>query len=166
MLDRSCNGSAVSLDSISIDQPVSTHLRFVPRNATDGQVLDIIRECVDLLATGDYERVYAELGYALAFEQPGAECIRGEIMRYRSVDYFPGVTEFRVTDWRTARGGNPDPTLKIIRYKPDATSLAGAVAFDLPLNGRWSDLTADFVLMENDHPKGYVLALEEISAST
>jgi hypothetical protein len=41
------------------------------------------------------------------------------------------------------------------------TGLRGAVQFDLPLNGKWSDLTADFVFWEHD-AENYTLALEEI----
>jgi hypothetical protein len=68
-----------------------------------------------------------------------------------------------ISDWRTARGGNPDPQQKVIWYKPNTGRMVGAVAFDLPLNSRWSDLTADFVFFETDNPNaGYTLRLEEI----
>jgi hypothetical protein len=41
----------------------------------------------------------------------------------------------------------------------------GAVSIDLPLNGRWSDLRADFVWFESADPIGdYHLALEEIGS--
>jgi hypothetical protein len=41
--------------------------------------------------------------------------------------------------------------------------MAGTVAFDLPLNGQWSDLTADFVFFDNDTAAGgHTLRLEEI----
>jgi hypothetical protein len=41
--------------------------------------------------------------------------------------------------------------------------MAGAVAFDLPLNSRWSDLAADFVFFETGNTNaGYTLRLEEI----
>lgn len=43
--------------------------------------------------------------------------------------------------------------------------MVAAVEFDLPLNGKWSDLQADFVLFQNPHPEGgYCLGLEEISS--
>jgi hypothetical protein len=139
-------------------------MAFVPRDASDDEILAIIREWVDALSREDYEGVFEALGYAVAFDRSGAECIRGEIKRYRSAKLFPGVEEFTVSDWRTAQGGNPSPTAQVTWYKINSTRLAGAVDFDLPLNGRWSDLSADFVLIENDNlNEGYFLGLEEIS---
>jgi hypothetical protein len=139
-------------------------LIILPRNSNEEQILNIVRQWVDVLAKQDYELVFSELKYAVAFDTPGAECIESEIKRYRSTNYFPGVEEFNVTDWRTAVGGNPLPLQKVIWYKPNDSKLAGAIAFDLPLNGKWSDLTADFVFSEIDHPKGYVLCLEQIDS--
>lgn len=139
----------------------------VPRNASDGQVLDIIRDWVDVLAREDYGTVFAKLGYAIAFGEPGAECIRNAIKRYRSPEYFPGIEDFVVTDWRKASGGNPSPACSVIWFEPNATELRGAVSFDLPLNGRWSDLTADFVFFENKNlSEGYPICLEEIRSSS
>jgi hypothetical protein len=138
---------------------------LIPRGASDEQVLTIVRGWIEILAKEDYEAVYAALGYALAFDESGAECIRAEITKYRSPEYFPEITDFVVSDWRVASGGNPSPQRKVIRYKENSTSLAGSVAFDLPLNGKWSDLTADFVLFEHDD-EDYVLSLEEIGSST
>lgn len=138
----------------------------IPRTASDNQVLTIVREWIDVLAREDYEAIFQALGYAVAFDRPGAVCIRNEIKQYRSPKLYPGVEEFTVTGWRTALGGNPSPLQLVTRYKPNRTGLAGAVDFDLPLNGRWSDLTANFVFFE---PKiegdGYVLSLEEIGSS-
>lgn len=136
---------------------------FIPRDASDDQVLEIIRKCIDVLATEDYEQVFKELGYSMAYGEPGAECIRKEIKRYRSPDHYPGIEDFTVTNWRTAKGGNPAPRQKVIWYKSNSIKLAGAVDFDLPLNGKWSDLRADFVFFDNsNYREGYVLALEEI----
>ena len=43
--------------------------------------------------------------------------------------------------------------------------MVGSVTFDLPLNGQWSDLTADFVFFEGaDARAGYPLGLEEIGS--
>jgi hypothetical protein len=63
-------------------------------------------------------------------------------------------------------GGNPSPRLEIVRYVPSQHPLRGAVSVDLPLNGRWSDLTADFVWFESSEPGGdYPLALEEVGSA-
>ncbi len=138
---------------------------FVPRTASQEQVLAIVREWVDVLAREDYAAVSAALGYGRAFGEPKADCIRNAIKNYRSPEYFPGVVDFRVTDWRTARGGNSDPASTITWYKPNDLRMAGAVAFDLPLNGCWSDLTADLVFFDRGDPEGYALGIEEIASS-
>jgi|ERR1700733_608685 hypothetical protein len=137
---------------------------LVPHNATNDEVLNIIRKWIDVLATEDYEAVVKELGFLTSYSSSPAECVeylRAQIKRYVSPEYFPGVADFVVTDWRTAQGGNPEPLSTVTWYKPNSGSLRGAVRFDLPLNGKWSDLTADFVFFENNN-EGYSLALEEI----
>jgi hypothetical protein len=127
-------------------------------------VLDVVKGWVDVLAKQDYQTVFEGLGHSISrIGEPSAGSIRKAIELYRSPDYYPGATAFTVSDWRTARGGNPDPQQKVIWYKPNTVRMAGAVAFDLPLNSRWSDLTADFVFFETDNPSaGYTLRLEEI----
>ena len=135
----------------------------VPRDASDEQLLAIVREWLDVLAREEYDAVFAALGYARSFGEPGAECIRNNINKYRSPEYYPGVDHFVVTDWRTARGGNPEPLQLIRRYEPNPLGLMVTVGIDLPLNGRWSDLEADFVLFENNNvEEGYILVLEDI----
>ena len=126
-------------------------------------MLTIIRDWIDVLAREDYEAAFHAVGYAIAFDRPGAACIQDQIKQYRSAKLYPGVTEFAVTDWRTAHGGNPSPLKLVTRYKSNSTGLAGAADFDLPLNGLWSDLTASFVFCEPKIEGGdYVLSLEEI----
>lgn len=139
-------------------------MSFVPRDASDEQVLDIIRGWIDVLSEENYTAVFNELGLSIGWITPGPECIQACIQEYRSPEYYPGVEEFVVTDWRTAQGGNPEPARGVEWYEPNSVKMAGAVSFDLPLNGRWSDLTADFVFFEGNDPEGYYLVLEEISS--
>jgi hypothetical protein len=138
---------------------------FIPRKATDEEILTIVRQWVEVLATEDYAKVFAELSYLMAYNCPGDKAICRQIKNYRSPEFYPNVTDFKVTNWRTTKGGNPNPSRYVTRYKIDSTKLAGAIGFDLPLNGKWSDLTADFVFFENEEfTQGYVLALEEIQS--
>ena len=138
---------------------------MIPNGATDDDIIAIVRCWVDVLASGDPERVGAELGYGLAFGEPNGACIRRTIQDYRSPSLYPGVEHFAVTDWRVAEGGNPAPRGAVTRYLPNAAGLAGAVEFDLPLNGRWSDLCAVFVWFVGDVSGGHSrLGLEEISS--
>lgn len=136
---------------------------LVPNNATNEEVLGIIRKWIDVLAAEDYEAVVTELGFLTGFYSSPAECLRAQIKGYVSPEYFPGVTDFVVTDWRTAQGGNPKPLSTVTWFNPNSVGLRGAVSFDLPINGKWSDLTADFVFFDNNN-EGYRLALEEISS--
>ena len=140
---------------------------FIPRDASDGQVIAIVRHWLDVLATEDYEAVFAALGYVMAYQYdcPGPEAIRRAIRSYRSPSLYPGMQEFKVTDWRTAAGGNPQPLQRITRYKPNTTRLSGAAELHLPLNGSWSNLEADFVWFDSGDNEGYRLGLEEIGSS-
>jgi hypothetical protein len=139
---------------------------FVSRLASDIELLAIVRDWLDALAREDYESVFAALGYAVANGRPGAECIREEIKRYRSPEYFPGIDEFAVTDWRAAQGGNPEPLQLIRWYEPNELGIRATVEIDLPMNGRWSDLEADFLLLEKGFEDGYLLRLEHIGFPT
>jgi hypothetical protein len=142
---------------------------FIPHQATDEEILTIVRQWIDVLASEDYAKVFAELGYLMSpyFDCSGGEAICQEIKKYRSPEFYPDVTDFKVTDWRTARGGNLKPTKYVKRYKPSSLKMMGAIGFDLPLNGKWSDLTADFVFFDNEKfPEGYVLCLEQIDSNS
>lgn len=136
---------------------------MVPRDATRPEVLDIVRDWIDLLSAEDFRAVANALGYGSSYGRSAAESIRNDIQSYRSDEFFPGVETFRVTNWRTATGGNPNPMRQVIWYRPNSMRLAGSVAFALPLNGKWSDLIADFVFQDRGSPEGYVLSLEDIS---
>lgn len=137
----------------------------VPVSATDDELLALVRTWLDALAAERYELIFEELGYAMAYGE-GATAIRRDIERYRSSQYFPGVNSFRVSDWRTALGGNPRPTALVRRYafNPQLPIIA-TVEVDLPLNGKWSDLEADFVVtVQGPADREGLLCLEDISS--
>ena len=134
-------------------------------SATDDELLALVRTWLDALAAEQYEVLFSELGYAMAYGS-GATAIRRDIEKYRSSRYFPGVEGFRVSDWRTAVGGNPKPTLVVRRYafNPQLPIIA-TIEVDLPLNGKWSDLEAAFVVtVKGPAEREGVLGLEDISA--
>lgn len=85
-------------------------LETVTRNASDDELLRLVCKWVGVLALGEYEKVVDSLGYALAYKEaiPDPEVIRERIEGYLSPDYYPDETQFRVTDWRVASGGNPN----------------------------------------------------------
>ena len=137
----------------------------VPLSVDDDQLLQIVRFWLDVLATGDYERIFESLGYAMAWGG-GAQAIRRDIEKYRSSALYPGIAEFRVSDWRNAVGGNPEPKVLIRRYEyMKSLPIVATIELDLPLNGRWSDLEADFVVTTlGPHAAEGVLSLEDINS--
>ena len=121
--------------------------------------------CADLLAAEEFVRVGAEYGFALSFGRSPSECIREVIEGYRSEHLFPGESRFKVSNWRSAVGGNPEARNQVTWHEPSSSLPRGVFEFDLPLNGKWSDLLAEFVLFEStDHPGRFVVSLEDISS--
>lgn len=136
---------------------------IIPKYATDKDVLTVIRHWLDVLAREDYASFCAALGFAAPLAEE-VEYMRWNIKNYRSPEYYPEVEDFTVSDWRTARGGNPNPLQLIRWYEPTKSlPLVCSVELHLPLNCKWSDLEADFVLFEASDPTlGYALSLEGI----
>ena len=130
--------------------------------ATDDALLALAWSWVDVLAEGDYERVFREIGFARAFGG-GADAIRREIERYRDAVHFPTETVFRVTDWRTAKGGNPERAVRVQRFVPtESLPILAALDIYLPLNGRWSQLQVSFVaFVDHDDQSKAVFWLED-----
>jgi len=139
----------------------------VSLNATDEELLQLVHSWLDVLAAEDYERVFGQIGYAMAYGA-GAAAIRRDIKNYRSPQYYPGISDFRVSDWRTATGGNPEPFFQVQRFEYSKDfALVAAISIDLPLNGRWSDLEATFVVSKpNPEAIEGVLWLEDIRSAS
>lgn len=143
---------------------MSKHMVWINSNSSDDEIFDIIFNWIDVLSEEDYRRVAKELGYWDFDDDPATEAIRAAITDYRSPNLFPNLEGFRVSDWRLATGGNPEPRREIVWHKENAVGIVASICVDLPLNGAWSDLAADFLLFERgDHPGEYQLRLEEIT---
>jgi hypothetical protein len=134
----------------------------IPNNASTEDVLQVVQAWVDL---------WAELGPEAAFTAIAAdgqntwtpEWLEQAVANYRPSEMYPDTQEFAVTPCESAKAINHDPTRKVEWYKPNKSRLAGYVNFDLPLNGQWSDLLAEFEVWEGGDPQGdYILALSEI----
>ena len=136
---------------------------YVSLSDNDDQLLQIVRSWLDMLTAEDYEKVFESLGYSMAWGA-GAQAIRRDIERYRSPEFYPGVSKFQVSDWRNAVGGNPEPNVLIRRYKyMESLPIMVTIELDLTLNGRWSDLEASFVIfVQGPHDTEGVLRLEDI----
>ncbi len=136
-------------------------MTYVDRDISDQDLLKVVWEWISLLSAKRYDDFFDALGYSMGGDSASADWIESDLKRYRS-DFYPGVTEFFVTDWETAEGGYPNPVERVVWYRPNETRLAAAVSLSLPLNGRWSDATADFILIETGSAEGLLLKLEEI----
>jgi len=132
---------------------------------TEAGLLEISRNWISGLATENYDAVFNALGFAMAYQTPeltGAERIKAEIKKYRSDQYYPGITDFSVSLWESASGGNPSPVRLVRFYKPNDLKIVATIELDLPLNGKWSDLLASFVVFEMGN-NFYNLILEDIT---
>ena len=134
---------------------------YVSRDIPDEDLIHVVRDWIDILSQKRYDEFFQALGYLMGGESASADWIESDLSQYRS-DLYPGISEFEVTNWRTAQDGYPNPIEEVVWYQPNETRLAGAVTFTLPLNGRWSDATAEFVLFETNSPEGFLMRLEEI----
>jgi hypothetical protein len=139
---------------------------FISRTASDAEIIETIIPWIDALAREEYESVFENLGYAMAyqFDLSGPDCIRHMITSYRSQLLFPNETSFKVSQWENADGGNESPAKIVTRYKQNSINIIGSCTIDLPVNGRWSDLSAQFVWMESKNSdEGCILALEDLN---
>ncbi len=138
---------------------------YVPRDATNDEVLDIIRTWVDILATGDYEAAFTAIISDAESETWTPYFLKIAVEGYRSPEFYPDTERFQVTDWRTAQGGNSEAIQEVTWYEPNTSGVAGSVEFDLPVNGQWSDLQAEFDVWEgSDLEEDFLLGLDEIGS--
>ena len=108
-----------------------------------------------MLAEERYEEAYEFLSHhEQGYYGWTPELIATVIRNYGSVEPMRDGSTYKVTPLETASGG-PRPTHEVDRWGPDR-GLVGEVWFDLPLNGKWSDLTATLGIRRDDD----VLSLE------
>jgi len=127
-------------------------VELLPKSASDGDILDLIRRWVELLAGGRYAEALQLLD-ARSHWTP--ELLERVIRNYGSPDPTADGSTYRVTSLATATD-DLRPRHEIERYSSGRAS----VLFDLPLNGRWSDLTACFDVEEG--PTGLRLVLDDV----
>jgi hypothetical protein len=141
----------------------SAKMTHVDRNTSEDELIQIIESGVRLLSNKQYQEFIDNFGYTLGEGTPSPQWIIADLKNYES-EFYPEETDFEVTDPSLAFGGNSNPQKKVVWFANNEAALVGSVAYDLPLNGQWSDLCAEFVLFETGSPDGYILKLEEISS--
>ena len=113
-------------------------MKTLPITASDEDILQAVREWVDLLVSERYMDAFAYL-YHPTEEYWTPDLIRIVITNYGSIEPHQDGRTFKVTSLRMATGEfTPYHECEITR---DAET-SGNIWIDLPLNGQWSDLTA------------------------
>lgn len=132
---------------------------LIHRNATEEEILERVRDWVERIACGEVEETFRLVnieGYQVQWQPRHLQAILSD---FRS-DLYLGETDFHVTSWKTAEASARKPLHEVVWYEPNPSFLA-VVNYDLPLNGRWSDLQAVFILRESDDPDQLLLWLED-----
>lgn len=124
-------------------------MRLLSLNATDGEILALCRQWVDLVAAGQLDQAIDLLCVPDACHQEQrwtADTLRTYVGNYGSWDPIGDGSFWCVTPIESARMPSDSPNFQphadVCRY--DGRPHSGCVDFDLPLNGEWSDLTAQF----------------------
>ena len=134
-------------------------MRTLAPTAEDAQILAVAREWVALLADERYEEAMALLSPS---DQWSPAMVQTWIQNYGWHEPPADGSVYRVTDLAAATGATASfPRHEVDRFDhPAADGRVAAVWFDLPLNGRWSDLTATFVVRQLD--QSLVLELDDV----
>lgn len=137
----------------------------LPAPATEKDVLDLVHRWIELLAAERYRDAY-DLTAHDPYYQWSPDVIRATIEGYGLPEPGPDGSVYRVTPLDSAMGDAANdigPRYEVVLLEHPATeedAVIGEVWFDLPLNGRWSDLTATFEVCQK---RGAVhLVLNEI----
>jgi hypothetical protein len=122
-------------------------------DSSDEESLRFAEAWIDALAAGDYVGAFSLTEHD-PYYQWTPELIRSVVEGYGLPEPHPSGEKYAVTDRQFALGGPPTRVVKRMLSKVE-------VRYDLPLNGRWSDLTVTFSI-ENRNNTSLVFILEEI----
>ena len=118
-------------------------------DATDAEILAACREWAELVASGQLDDALEMLHVPERYDASQhwtAESLAEYVGNYGSWDAWPDGRTWKLTSIATARVPADRPNFKpradVIRLDIDHRS--GSAELDLPLNGEWSDLTAQF----------------------
>lgn len=124
-------------------------MKTLPLDATDDQIVGLCREWIEMLAE---ERVEGALALLAAPEHLNEsqhwtpDTLRTYIGNYGSWEPHLSGQVFRVTSPATAsaEAGSANPNGYSYVYRLTADPKSGSVCIQLPLDGVWSDLEAQF----------------------
>jgi len=131
-------------------------MKTLPANASDEDILSAVREWVELLAKEEYEEAYR---FFVSSEhnrwQWSPQLLKRIIRTYGGL--YGDQEKFSITPVEKTSEGS-EPRHDVHRDRKDEHK--GYVWFDLPLNGKWSDLTAILTFQVNGG--SLVIELESI----
>lgn len=135
---------------------------YIPDTASDEDILQVVQGWVKLWAELGPEA--ASSAIAVDENDPWTpEWLEYAITNYRPLGLYPDAPLFVLTAPDSATITGHVPTREVKRYDPKNSGLVCDVCFDLPLNGRWSDLLAEFDLWGGDaSDENYLLTLSQI----
>lgn len=124
-------------------------MRLLGTDATDDEVLDLCRLWIELVATDRVEEAIDLLWVPPHYDESQhwtADSLQTYIENYGSWSPMVDGSKWRLTSMQTAmvpdRHAGSRPSADLIRYRDDPHG--GTAWLDVPLNGEWSDLTAQF----------------------
>jgi len=124
-------------------------MKVLPADASDDEILEVCREWVDLVAAGRFADAIDLLHVPSRYDASQhwtTGSLQTYIGNYGSWEPLTDGRVVRITPLRTARipvdRPNFRPHADVVRLAGDRA--AGSVELDLPLDGDWSDLTAQF----------------------
>ena len=123
---------------------------------TDEEILSAVESWIDDLARADFDSAYARTDHD-AYYGWSPELMRSVIAGNGLPVTGEQETKFAVTTRALAQGLAPRRTVDRDVKAPSAIAY---VEYDLPLNGKWSDLTATFRVEARE--SGCALVLEQI----
>jgi hypothetical protein len=131
-------------------------LRRFAVDASDDELLATVDEWVELLVQERYDDALANMR---AREHWTSDLLRQVISGYGFSEPHPSGSRFRVTSPKEASGRQH--YRRVDRWtEANAIGAIGVILYDLPLNGKWSDVTALFDILASSGP--LVLELDDI----
>ena len=125
-------------------------------NVSDEEIIRHIETWIGKLADEDYVSAYNLVDHDPYYKW-SPRLIEKVINGYGLPEPHPSGEVFKVTPISSALGEEPTREIERNNYKDNRI---GYVMYDLPLNGKWSDLSATFRLENNE--AGVKVILEEI----
>ncbi len=121
---------------------------WVDSNSAEEQLFDLVLQWLDFLAAGDFERAYQCTLHRSYFGWSSAR-LRKWIEGYGWHEPNPRGP-FRVSDRRAARKvlHTADIYFTDRPYNLSSGSVIGSLEHAIPLNGEWSDLVAQFEIVD------------------